>query len=410
MNGLNYTHVLQKMKNIMNLWSKRKLTVIGRITLVKTIIISQMVHLLISLPNPPVKFLDELNKLFYKFIWQSKIEKIKRKILNKDHDEGGLKLINNYNFLIALKTSWIRRLILNDSKWKYLFESETNSSINELMYFGNDYTILLMERTSNLFWKDVLYSWGIVQNKAKLSERENLELHNIWYNNDIVIGEKTLFYKNYWKAGIMYINDILDKNGKFLHFEDFKKTSEIKTNFFEYSTLIKAIKLFVFRYGGNNISSKASQPFIPQNIKVLMSYKSGCTQIYKILCKCNTIPTAQCKWKELGYDFPEEQWKKNYMLSFKCCQETAVQWLQYRILHRILATNSFLYKIKFVKSNLCTFCNIHDETIEHLFFQCSYVKKIWDSLQKMFEIKFRKTFRLDKQTIIFGTEFAGNEN
>lgn len=278
------------------------------------------------------------------------------------------------------------------------------------MYFGNDYTILLMERTSNLFWKDVLYSWGIVQNKAKLSERENLELHNIWYNNDIVIGEKTLFYKNYWKAGIMYINDILDKNGKFLHFEDFKKTFEIKTNFLEYSTLIKAIKLFVFRYGGNNISSKASQPFIPQNIKVLMSYKSGCKQIYKILCKCNTIPTAQCKWKELGYDFPEEQWKKNYMLSFKCCQETAVQWLQYRILHRILATNSFLYKIKFVKSNLCTFCNIHDETIEHLFFQCSYVNKIWDSLQKMFEIKFRKTFRLDKQTIIFGTEFAGKEN
>lgn len=124
-------------------------------------------------------------------------------------------MINIYNFLIALKTSWIRRLILNDSKWKYLFESETNSSINELMYFGNDYTILLMERTSNLFWKDVLYSWGIVQNKAKLSERENLELHNIWYNNDIVIGEKTLFYKNYWKAGIMYINDILDKNVNF---------------------------------------------------------------------------------------------------------------------------------------------------------------------------------------------------
>ena len=39
-----------------------------------------------------------------------------------------------------------------------------------------------------------------------------------------------------------------------------------------------------------------------------------------------------------------------------------------QLLHRIIPTNSFLHKIKLKNTNLCTFCKIHDETIEHLFF------------------------------------------
>lgn len=367
-----------------------------------------MIHLLISLPNPSGKFLEELNKLFYNFIWQSKIEKIKRNTLNMRYEDGGLKMINIHNFMIALKTSWIKRLIFNESKWKYLFESVTTTK--KFISFGNDYTNLLMGKTKNLFWKDVLYSWNKVHNKIKLSDKGNLELHNIWYNKDITVGGKTLFYNEYWKAGIRYINDILDKNGKLLNFESFKRVYKIKTNFLEYSSLRKAIKVFLFRNNTNNAVYKALQPFIPQNVKILATYKSVVKSIYGILCKCNNIPTSQSKWEGLGYDFSQEQWKVNYTISFKCCQETAVQWLQYRILHRILATNSLLQKLKKINSNLCTFCNNHCETIEHLFFQCSYTSKIWDCLQKVLHDKFKKIIPLDKRTIIFGTENANQEN
>ena len=40
------------------------------------------------------------------------------------------------------------------------------------------------------------------------------------------------------------------------------------------------------------------------------------------------------------------------------CTDVSLRWCQYRIIHRILGTNSFLNKIRVIDSNLCTFCNV----------------------------------------------------
>ena len=49
---LNSQEVLLKVKNILNQWSRRKLTLIGRITVIKSLALSKFVHLFISLPAP----------------------------------------------------------------------------------------------------------------------------------------------------------------------------------------------------------------------------------------------------------------------------------------------------------------------------------------------------------------------
>jgi hypothetical protein len=48
----------------------------------------------------------------------------------------------------------------------------------------------------------------------------------------------------------------------------------------------------------------------------------------------------------------------------------------------IIPTNSFLHKIKLKNTNLCTFWKIHDETIEHLFFDCPVTHIFLKSLSK----------------------------
>ena len=50
---------------------------------------------------------------------------------------------------------------------------------------------------------------------------------------------------------------------------------------------------------------------------------------------------------------------------------------QYRLLQRALITNMHLYKWNWVPSNLCTFCQDDQETITHLFYECSMVKNLW---------------------------------
>ena len=47
---------------------------------------------------------------------------------------------------------------------------------------------------------------------------------------------------------------------------------------------------------------------------------------------------------------------------------------QERLIHRIVATNTFLYKIHYAKSNTCTFCSTEPETLSYLFYDCQIVK------------------------------------
>ena len=48
-------------------------------------------------------------------------------------------------------------------------------------------------------------------------------------------------------------------------------------------------------------------------------------------------------------------------------KSSKLQWFQYRIIHRILGTNSLLYKINQKPNDKCSFCLKEVETIEHIF-------------------------------------------
>ncbi len=54
---------------------------------------------------------------------------------------------------------------------------------------------------------------------------------SIWINKDIIINNKCIFWKSWKNAGILYINDIINKaNGHFLTHKELQKKCNIKTN------------------------------------------------------------------------------------------------------------------------------------------------------------------------------------
>ena len=77
---------------------------------------------------------------------------------------------------------------------------------------------------------------------------------------------------------------------------------------------------------------------------------------------------------------------------------------QFRIIHRIIATNSFLKKIGYRESNLCTFCNMEEETTLHLFCECNYVSSLWDDFNAWLSEKFHDNISLQKKDIILGND------
>ena len=61
----------------------------------------------------------------------------------------------------------------------------------------------------------------------------------------------------------------------------------------------------------------------------------------------------------------------------RATQEVKLRWFQYRLIHRILTTNTYLYKLKYTENDLCTFCQIESESIIHLLWECKFAQIFW---------------------------------
>jgi hypothetical protein len=97
------------------------------------------------------------------------------------------------------------------------------------------------------------------------------------------------------------------------------------------------------------------------------------------------------KWEEiLGIDIAD--WSIYFRILKKCCRDTYLINLQYKFLHRVIPTNTFLFKIHIKDTKLC---NVEDETVEHLFFTCPlifpFLRAFYDCLKCYFHnIEFHK--------------------
>lgn len=113
---INFKPKIDKLKNQLALWKRRNLTIIGKITVIKTILLPKFNHLFLALPNPSLKFIKTLNDSFHEFLWNG-TNRVKSKVLVKNYSDGGLNMIDTFNFIISLKLTWIRRLLMNDRQW-----------------------------------------------------------------------------------------------------------------------------------------------------------------------------------------------------------------------------------------------------------------------------------------------------
>ena len=70
------------------------------------------------------------------------------------------------------------------------------------------------------------------------------------------------------------------------------------------------------------------------------------------------------------------EWK-NILLIPRTLLADKTKDLQYKIIIRFIQTDYLLHKMGKVYSHVYSFCKMEPETIEHLFFNCIYVKNIW---------------------------------
>ena len=119
---INFSEKIERIKNILNSWCARRLTLLGKITIIKSLAVSQIVHVLSSLPTDQGA-LKEINTLLYGFLWNGKGDKIKKTEMINDYDKG-LKMIDIQSLNKSLKMKWVQGYLNDDNhgKWKLFLD------------------------------------------------------------------------------------------------------------------------------------------------------------------------------------------------------------------------------------------------------------------------------------------------
>ena len=162
--SLNYNDKLKKIKAILGCWKLRRLGLLRKITVLKSLVASQLTYIFSPLQTNN-KVIKEINGMFYNFLWNDKGDKIKRNIMINDYPEGGLKMIDIDSFDRSLKAVWIKKYLDtgNQGGWKSFFDLELRKYRGVVTLNGNlnknDTCIL---KVSDPFIKEILEIWSEV--------------------------------------------------------------------------------------------------------------------------------------------------------------------------------------------------------------------------------------------------------
>ena len=86
----------------------------------------------------------------------------------------------------------------------------------------------------------VLKAWSKINYSRKNTLTDILD-SIIWYNSDILVGKKPIFYQKCYEKGIVKIRDILNANNQFLSYNEFCRRYGHTIDWIRYYGLIEAI-------------------------------------------------------------------------------------------------------------------------------------------------------------------------
>ena len=104
-------------KKLLDIWKRRKMTLIEEILILKSLVIPKIVYTA-SVLSIPDETISKVESILYKFVSDNKPDKIKRNTLIGDYNQGGLKMPDIKSLRTTLLAKWAYRLTNHSfEKW-----------------------------------------------------------------------------------------------------------------------------------------------------------------------------------------------------------------------------------------------------------------------------------------------------
>ena len=380
---INWSGKIDNMIRTIRCWEKRNLSIMGKVIIVKTFLISQFNYVMQALILPE-HVLKMINTTIFRFLWKKQysnrraFEKVKRDVLCLDYKKGGLKMINIFDMQSSFVVKWFKLIYMKRSA---LF-SQIPLSLLEIL--GTDFSVLKSSVTSkefkglglisSQFWRQALKIW-LDYNLSDEQPDRNFYDQPIW-NNTLIRYKHDVLYWNNWCSQFTHVNDLF-LDDKFMTLDYVQSVlGKNATVYFQYYALFNALPL----------SWKT-----PQVDDWVINEPTFCNEKLSQLCtksirsnlvkKREKAPHSVVFWRR---KFPDIDIMPYFKILYESTRETRLKTLQWKLLHNIYPTNILLYKMGKVDSSNCNYCAVRDY-VEHFFCECIVVRQIWQLAEQKIE-------------------------
>ena len=398
----NWTTKIEKTEKIINQWQKHNLTIQGKVTVVKTFILSIWTHTMQSIIFP-----DEIIKLIdltiFKFLWQKKSsirkasERIKRSVLCLPPSKGGLNMISFQDQQVIFQFKWLKKYMF--SKSKYTIAEEYFSNLGGIEYFMNTRPALKTININNIkssFWCKAAYNWHDFKRKDDILNRISWRTETLFHNELFLYKGTTIFSKKWIQKGLSKVENVL-VNGDFISINEVKRiTGNYVSLYLDYfkirncftPKILKSIK-------DEAVETESHQLLVSNTLK-----SSNSDLRIRIINQRDTFMSGASFWKR-KYN---SQIERKFLVANKATKEIKLRVLHYKLIHNIYPTNIVLNRMKIKSSELCDFCGVADY-IEHFFINCKLLRGFW----KIVENAIRKytnisNINLTEENILLGVD------
>lgn len=395
---INFDEKFSEIKTLINIWMKRSITPVGRVAILRSLLLSKLIHLWILLPDPPDTFINNLQKMCFRFVWQDKQDKISRKTVVNSVKNGGLNVPDIKHLIKALKLTWLRRFQNSKHKWIDV-ANELCPCLSNISQYGPNY--ITNRKVANQFWVDVFKAYKIFFNCVQPKTLKELNSEPVFLNERINIKGNIVPYKILVEKGIYCITHFLKDNGDLLTLHEFNERYNINVNFLVFNCCKMAIKEYLKNF--NFIIDNNECNLFPIAIETLLSVKKGTRLLYDILMENKSMPNCCQKWSTKVSE--NIQWDKVFLGIHKI-QDVKIKWFQMRIVHRIIGTNVVLKEMGVKENSNCNFCFECKDDIDHIFWHCVSIRRFWCQIEEMLKTKCLTCYRmkLSQCLILFGID------
>jgi hypothetical protein len=380
---LNFRHRLEKTKNLLKMWKRRDLSLRGKVVVLKSLAVSQFVYPM-SMMLAPEWVAEEIEKMFFKFLWSGKPPKISKTTIIRNLEQGGLKMPDINSLVNAMKVKWLKNIFNNRILKHNYIPSVYFNKMEITDFICCNFEIEDIPDELPEYYKQCFHAWLTLKENVEITK--NIVEHTvIWFNKEIKMQNRTLFNQKWYNRGIFYLGDLIGPNKEIMSMNEIcTKYGLEKIDLLQYSTIRQVYnrkwRKIIKGDTSNTEEPEEGIPFFQDKDGKLISldHVSNNELYWNFIDLKTSGNIISVKYWHDNFNLDHDDMKQYRLLPYKCCIETKVQALQYKIINLVYPCGTKLKNWKINPTDSCHHCNEPDN-ITHHFYNCQELRIFWRS-------------------------------